>query len=122
MLTYDELNVTHVLPDIFHCFLTTSDRMELFVAGIYSPGTRSYFESNTFNLFWISNTLNGSSLVPGGFVKTTNPAEYFYACIRQLILTGADLRRSHMPGKAFSIATESLSNLSLHDMVLNAFN
>lgn len=44
-------------------------------------GTRSYFETNTFNLSWIPNTMNGSTLVLGGFVKTTNPAEYFYGVL-----------------------------------------
>ena len=50
------------------------------LAGAFA-GTRSYFETNTFNLSWIPNTINGSTLVLGGFVKTTDPAQYFYGVL-----------------------------------------
>ncbi|MBC9931125.1 DUF4302 domain-containing protein [Chitinophaga qingshengii] len=42
---------------------------------------RNYFETNTFNLSWVPNTIQGSTLVLGGLVKTTNNAQFFYGTV-----------------------------------------
>lgn len=41
-------------------------------------GVRDYFESNIFKIAWVPNTISGSTLVLGGFVKASDPTKFFY--------------------------------------------
>ncbi|WP_161964057.1 DUF4302 domain-containing protein [Chitinophaga flava] len=44
-------------------------------------GTRNYFETSSFNLSWITNSIPGSTLVLGGLVKSTNASQFFYGTV-----------------------------------------
>ncbi|WP_170137655.1 DUF4302 domain-containing protein [Chitinophaga dinghuensis] len=45
-------------------------------------GTRNYFESApAFSIAWVPNTIPGSTLTLGGFIKSTNPAQFFYGTV-----------------------------------------
>ncbi|MBV8254772.1 MAG: DUF4302 domain-containing protein [Chitinophaga sp.] len=44
-------------------------------------GVRNYFESNAFNISWVANTIPGSTLILGAFVKSTDATQFFYGVV-----------------------------------------
>ncbi|WP_212003064.1 DUF4302 domain-containing protein [Chitinophaga sp. HK235] len=68
-------------PDGSIKFVFTSQDGNAGVRASALAETRNYFETNSFNLAWIANTIPGSKLVLGGLVKSTNAAQFFYGTV-----------------------------------------